>query len=83
MTEPARPAGRDYDAHGPDAYATGQASYAHLGHMTTYGIGPLASHLEADHHTTPDPGQTPGSWCRDVETHADAHGVVLTSATEP
>lgn len=57
-------------------FSRGDQAYSHLHKAAAAGHLELALHLDADHGVTPSAAEF-GSWCRDVEAHAAAHGVTV------
>lgn len=60
-------------------FSMGDQSYSHLHAAAQAGHVELAVHLSMDHGVTASWDKV-GSWCRDVEAHAAAHGVVTHAA---
>ena len=57
-------------------FSRGDQSYGHLFAVAQADVFAVASHLSADHSVEPSRDAV-GPWCRDVEAHAAAHGVVM------
>ena len=58
-------------------FSRGDQAYSHLAMVALQHHLDLAEHLLNDHRMEPSSDDF-GSWCRDVEIHAAAHGVDVT-----
>jgi len=57
-------------------FSRGDQSYGHLAMVALQHHLDVAAHLREDHGIEPSDAEY-GSWCRDVETHAAAHDVIV------